>query len=176
MTDSERRWTFLTNHSHVLVCIAEDPDSRGRDIAERVGISERAVQAIIGDLVEGGYVTRERVGRRNHYTIDTEGRLRHPVEEGHTVGDLLAMLDDLPDAVPMARPTSGVARTWREQQRRPADAGRSPPSPQGTSTISRLRGSLPWKLMGTALLRPGSIASMPCTWTWGSVLLPELPH
>jgi predicted transcriptional regulator len=96
MTDSERRWTFLTNHSHVLVCIAQDPDSRGRDIAERVGISERAVQAIIGDLVEGGYVTRERVGRRNHYTIDTEGRLRHPVEEGHTVGDLLAMLDDLP--------------------------------------------------------------------------------
>jgi predicted transcriptional regulator len=96
MTDSERRWTFLTNHSHVLVCIAEDPDARGRDIAERVGISERAVQAIIGDLVEGGYVTRERVGRRNHYTIDTEGRLRHPVEEGHTVGDLLAMLDDLP--------------------------------------------------------------------------------
>jgi DNA-binding MarR family transcriptional regulator len=96
MTDSERRWTFLTNHSHVLVCIAQDPDSRGRDIAERVGISERAVQAIIGDLVEGGYVTRERVGRRNHCTIDTEGRLRHPVEEGHTVGDLLAMLDDLP--------------------------------------------------------------------------------
>lgn len=94
--DGDRRWTFLTNHSHVLVCIAQDPDARGRDIAERVGISERAVQAIIGDLVEGGYVTRERIGRRNHYTIDTAGRLRHPVEEGHTVGDLLAMLDDLP--------------------------------------------------------------------------------
>ncbi|MCC5950233.1 MAG: winged helix-turn-helix transcriptional regulator [Nitriliruptoraceae bacterium] len=96
MVDDARRWTFLTNHSHVLVCIAEDPDARGRDIAERVGISERAVQAIVGDLVEGGYMTRERVGRRNHYTIDTDGRLRHPVEAGHTVGELLAMLGDLP--------------------------------------------------------------------------------
>jgi predicted ArsR family transcriptional regulator len=92
----ERRWTFMTNHTHVLVCVAEDPDVRGRDIAERVGISERAVQAIIGDLVQEGYVVRERSGRRNHYTIDPHGRLRHPLEDDRTVGDLLAMLGRVP--------------------------------------------------------------------------------
>jgi DNA-binding MarR family transcriptional regulator len=94
-TSHGRHWTFLTNHSHVLVCIAEDPDVRGRDIAERVGISERAVQGIIGDLVEAGYVVRERSGRRNHYTINPDGPLRHPLEDDHTVGELLTMLGHL---------------------------------------------------------------------------------
>jgi DNA-binding MarR family transcriptional regulator len=94
-TSQERHWTFLTNHSHVLVCIAEDPDVRGRDIAERVGISERAVQGIIGDLVDAGYVRRERSGRRNHYTIRPDGPLRHPLEADHTVGELLTMLGHL---------------------------------------------------------------------------------
>lgn len=60
-----RTWTFLTNHAHVLVCIAEEPDIRGRDIATRVGITERSAQAIIADLVAEGYVTRTRIGRRN---------------------------------------------------------------------------------------------------------------
>lgn len=90
-----RHWTFLTNHAHVLVCIAENPDMRGREIAEQVGISERAVQGIISDLVEAGYVRRERAGRRNHYTINLAGDLRHPLEEDHTVGELLAMLGRL---------------------------------------------------------------------------------
>jgi len=89
---SRPRWTFLTNHAHVLVCIASDPDARGRDIAERVGITERAVQAILADLVADGYVTRTRVGRRNRYALDPEGPLRHPLEGGHTTGDLLAAL------------------------------------------------------------------------------------
>lgn len=88
-------WTFLTNHAHVLVCIAENPDIRGREIANEVGISERAVQGIISDLVEAGYVVREREGRRNHYTINPEGGLRHPLEEDHTVGELLTMLGRL---------------------------------------------------------------------------------
>ena len=88
-------WTFLTNHAHVLVCIAENPDIRGREIAEEVGISERAVQGIISDLVEADYVVRERDGRRNHYTINPEGGLRHPLEEDHTVGELLTMLGRL---------------------------------------------------------------------------------
>ena len=88
-------WTFLTNHAHVLVCIAENPDIRGREIAEEVGISERAVQGIISDLVEAGYVVREREGRRNHYTINPEGGLRHPLEDNHTVGELLMMLGRL---------------------------------------------------------------------------------
>jgi predicted ArsR family transcriptional regulator len=88
-------WTFLTNHSHVLVCIAEAPDVRGRDIAERVGITERAAQSIIRDLVDAGYVTRTREGRRNRYTINADGHLRHPLQEDHTVGELLVALGRL---------------------------------------------------------------------------------
>ena len=88
-------WTFLTNHAHVLVCIAENPDILGREIATEVGISERAVQGIIRDLVTAGYVVRERSGRRNHYTINPDGGLRHPLEAEHTVGELLTMLGRL---------------------------------------------------------------------------------
>lgn len=84
-------WTFLTNHGHVLLCIAGDPGIRGRDIAERVGITERAAQAIIADLVGEGYVNRTRIGRRNHYEINPDRPLRHPVERSHSVGDLLQL-------------------------------------------------------------------------------------
>lgn len=83
-------WTFLTNHGHVLVCIAKDPGVRGRDIADRVGITERAAQAIIADLVSAGYVQRTRVGRRNYYEINPDLPVRHPVEQPHRVGELLA--------------------------------------------------------------------------------------
>ena len=89
-------WTFLTNHGHVLVCIAEDAGIRGRDIASRVGITERAAQSIIADLVAEGYVTRTRVGRRNQYEIHPDVPLRHPVESGHSVGELLVTLAQLP--------------------------------------------------------------------------------
>lgn len=89
-------WTFLSNHGHVLVCIAEDPEIRGRDIAERVGITERAAQGIVADLVEAGYVSRDRVGRRNQYEINTDLPLRHPVEHEHSVGELLAALGARP--------------------------------------------------------------------------------
>jgi predicted ArsR family transcriptional regulator len=82
-------WTFLTNHAHVLVCIAAEPNIRGRDIAARVGITERAAQAIISDLVADGYLERRREGRRNHYEIDRSQPLRHPLESEHTVGELL---------------------------------------------------------------------------------------
>jgi len=88
-------WTFLTNHAHVLVCIAEEPDIRGRDVALRVGITERASQAIIADLVASGYVTRRREGRRNRYTVHEGSPLRHPIESDHTVGELLVMLGRL---------------------------------------------------------------------------------
>ncbi len=88
-------WTFLTNYGHVLVCIAGDPGIRGRDIAARVGITERAAQAIVADLVAGGYVKRTRVGRRNHYEIDRDRPLRHPVEQPHSVGELLRLVADL---------------------------------------------------------------------------------
>jgi hypothetical protein len=87
-------WTFLTNHAHVLVCLDADPDLRGWEIAQRVGITERATQKIIGDLVSEGYLTRTRVGRRNTYALDRDAPLRHPLEGGHTVGELLSALAD----------------------------------------------------------------------------------
>ena len=83
-------WTFLTNHTHVLVCLARDPQARLRDVAQAVGITERAVQKIVAELEEGGVLTRERDGRRNSYEIHRSGRLRHPLEAHRTVGDLLA--------------------------------------------------------------------------------------
>jgi predicted transcriptional regulator len=86
-------WTFLSHHAHVLVCIAHDPDARLRDVAVEVGITERAVQAIVNDLVAEGYVTRERVGRRNHYEVHTEAPLRHPLQREIDVGSLLRLLD-----------------------------------------------------------------------------------
>ena len=85
-------WTFLTNHAHVLNCIAEDPESRLRDIAARVGITERAAQAIVSDLESGGYLTRTRVGRRNTYEVHPELPFRHAIERDHQVGELLDLL------------------------------------------------------------------------------------
>jgi predicted ArsR family transcriptional regulator len=86
-------WAFLTNHAHVLVCIARDPDSRARDIAEQVGITERAAQRILADLIADGYVTRTKVGRRNRYTINSRGHLRHPVFRDLSIGPLLDVLN-----------------------------------------------------------------------------------
>lgn len=82
-------WTFLTNHGHVLVCLSRDPQARLRDVAELVGITERAAQRILADLVEAGYVVRERVGRRNRYLLRVEQSLRHPLECDQTIGELL---------------------------------------------------------------------------------------
>lgn len=82
-------WTFLTNHTHVLVCLSLDPDLRGWEIARRVGITERATQKIVADLVEEGYLGRERIGRRNRYAVNRDLQLRHPLESTQTVGDLL---------------------------------------------------------------------------------------
>lgn len=83
-------WTFLTNHTHVLICLAKDSSLRVRDIAERVGITERAVLRIIEDLVESGALVRTRDGRRNVYEVNLEIPLRHPVELGYRVIDLIA--------------------------------------------------------------------------------------
>ena len=85
-------WTFLTNHGHVLLAIARNPDSRMREIAASVGITERAAQRIVGELVDEGYVTRRRVGRRNEYTVNPKTPLRHPISGGHDIGELLDVL------------------------------------------------------------------------------------
>ena len=82
-------WTFLSNHGHVLVHISQDSDARLRDIAAAVGITERAATAIINDLVEAGYITRVREGRRNRYTVHKNRRFRHPNESGQSVDELL---------------------------------------------------------------------------------------
>ena len=88
------RWTFLTNHAHTLICIARDPGLRLRDVAERVGVTERAAQRIVSDLVDAGYLERRRDGRRNTYRVRADRPLRHPVEHGHDIGEILAVLDD----------------------------------------------------------------------------------
>jgi DNA-binding transcriptional ArsR family regulator len=85
-------WHFLSNHTQVLLCLQRDPNARFRDIAQRVGITERAAQRIVADLIETGYVESERVGRRNHYRINTDAAMRHPAQEGHEIGELLKLL------------------------------------------------------------------------------------
>ena len=85
-------WTFLTNHAHVLLSLARDPTLRRRDLAERVGITERAVGTILAELEGAGVITIERDGRRNSYRIHGRVRLRHPVEAHRTVGDLIALV------------------------------------------------------------------------------------
>ena len=82
-------WTFLSNHGHVLVCIARDSDVRVREIAQAVGITERAVQRILGELEEAGVIARTRKGRRTHYAINLRKPLRHPMEAEHSIGELM---------------------------------------------------------------------------------------
>jgi predicted transcriptional regulator len=85
-------WRFVTNHAHVLACIAEDPRGRLRDIATTVGITERAVGQIVSELEQAGYLTKTRVGRRNRYEVHGELPLRHPQHRHHTVGELISFL------------------------------------------------------------------------------------
>jgi len=90
--DEPKTWTFLTNHAQVLLCLADTPDIRLRDVAEHVGITERAAQRIVAELVDAGYVNSVRVGRRNHYTVDRERAMRHSAQLGHEIGVLLEAL------------------------------------------------------------------------------------
>lgn len=85
-------WTFLTNHARVLRCVADDPGIRIRDIATAVSITERAAQRIVAELVEAGYLTRTRTGRRNRYHLNPDLPLRHPLDRDHHIGELLDLL------------------------------------------------------------------------------------
>jgi DNA-binding IclR family transcriptional regulator len=85
-------WTFLTNHGQVLLSIAKNQGHTAREIADEVGITERATQSIIADLEEGGYLTRQRVGRRNVYDLHLEQPMRHPVQANHPVGAIIGPL------------------------------------------------------------------------------------
>jgi MarR family len=85
-------WTFLSNHAHVLITIAAEPELRMRDVALRVGITERAVQRIVAELEQGGYLTITREGRRNRYAVNPDLPLRHPVEAHRTIGHLIELV------------------------------------------------------------------------------------
>jgi DNA-binding IclR family transcriptional regulator len=90
--DSAPNWTFLTNHAQVLVCIADDPGVRLREIGQRVGITERAAHRIVGELAAAGYITRQRNGRRNQYTIDAHLPVYDSIARERNVGQLLEIL------------------------------------------------------------------------------------
>lgn len=92
MPESRAEWTFLTNHAHVLLCIAQDVEIRLRDLAAKVGITERAVQRIVSELELTGYITRQRNGRRNRYQVHTQQPLRHAIEEHRSVKDLMQLI------------------------------------------------------------------------------------
>jgi predicted transcriptional regulator len=87
----ESGWTFLTNHAHVLICLAADPQVRLRDVAGKVGITERAVQRIVADLEEAGYLTRLRSGRRNEYEVHRDQPLRHSIEAHRDISALIEL-------------------------------------------------------------------------------------
>ena len=89
-----RSWTFVTNHAAVLLCLASDHEIRTRDIADRVGITERAAQRIVADLVAEGYVTRRRVGRRNVYEVEPARLMRHRLARHRQVGAFLELMLD----------------------------------------------------------------------------------
>lgn len=99
-----RHWTFLSNHAHVLVCLALRPGARLRDVAVEVGITERAVQGIVGDLEAAGIILRQRQGRRNSYRLRLEAPLRHPLEAHRPVRALLSLVldDDQLERLPAA--------------------------------------------------------------------------
>ena len=89
-------WHFLSNHAHVLICLADNPRARMRDVATNTGITERAAMRIVGHLAEAGVITRHKEGRRNRYEIHEEQHLRHPLDAHCTVGSLLSMVQSTP--------------------------------------------------------------------------------
>ena len=121
MTSADERagaWTLLTGHGHVLVEIARNPQARMRDISAVVGLTERTVQAIVADLAAAGYLTRDRVGRRNLYTVNPDSLFRHSAQEGLRVGPFLDLLGAARSAVPNGNAARGAA----------PDGGQGPPA------------------------------------------------
>ena len=92
MENSGNGWSFFSNYTHILVCLAEDPHARLRDVAERVGITERSTSRLVTELDRAGILARVKDGRRNKYVIDTREHLRHPLEAHCTIGELLATI------------------------------------------------------------------------------------
>ena len=93
-SDDDRHWTLLTNHGRLLLLIAQQPDVRIRDLAMSAGVTERTAQTIVTDLEHAGYITKERSGRRNVYTVNRTQPFRHQAESGHRVGELIDLFTD----------------------------------------------------------------------------------
>ena len=100
------KWSFVTNHGLALMCISHDPGLRLRDIATRLGITERSANAIVADLIDGGYITKTKEGRRNRYEIHKGMSVRDPIGNRHVIGDVLDLLAR-PTALPNATPKGG---------------------------------------------------------------------
>lgn len=92
--ETANRWTFLTNHAHVLILLSLEPKQVLREVAIQVGITERAVQRIIADLEEDGFIKREKVGRQNVYHVYPNRQLRHPIEAHRTIGQLIKLINE----------------------------------------------------------------------------------
>ncbi|MDY7103745.1 MAG: MarR family transcriptional regulator [Actinomycetota bacterium] len=117
-------WTFLTNHGHVLLAVAADPDIRLRDIAQRVGVTERTAMGIVTDLERAGYVQRQKIGRRNHYALCPDQPLRHPLEQHHTIERLLSALGHS-----SSRQAGSAKRRTRDRHRDDSDRRRTGSAP-----------------------------------------------
>lgn len=110
-------WRFLSNHGYTLLCIARDPNMRMRDIADSVGITERAAHRIVSELVEGGYVNRARQGNRNHYEVQPDVPMRHPLVQEHSIGEILAVLANRPEGDSRTARADGLSERRRGERR-----------------------------------------------------------
>lgn len=90
--NADNQWTFFTNHTHVLVCLLQDPTLPLRVVAERIGITERAVQRLVTNLEKAGVLTKVKEGRQNRYILHLDQALRHPLEKDHTIGEVLNLI------------------------------------------------------------------------------------
>jgi len=90
--ENSQSWTFLSNHAHVLVCVAKNPDVRLSEVAELVGIRERTAHRIVHELIDAGYISAKKVGRNNVYSVDLDLPLRHPLESNHNIHAIVAPL------------------------------------------------------------------------------------
>jgi predicted ArsR family transcriptional regulator len=161
------QWTLFSNHGHVLLYLAREPDARLRDVAEQVGITERAVQKIVRDLQDGGAVSVSKKGRRNRYRINKRKPLRHDLESHRSIGDLVRLLKQeahadaapvLPRAAPQSAlaPVAAPAKPPVAPESRPAPAGK-PPSKADSEADKPARKKKPRKRIRPADEQQGSL-------------------
>ena len=167
-------WSFLTNHARVLVCIAHDPGVRLRDIATTLGITERSAYSIVTDLTEGGYVVKNKDGRRNRYQIQSHLPLREAITQERTIGEVLDVLVEskIPRrATTSARVTGRVARSSHPPSR---PSGATPPGTLQKLTVSAAARYLPDQIEGSPKRASGDHFARPIRFR--SVTAPAIGH